>query len=116
MWEDKRKENNIFNLDMFLPKHPLIKVTMFVLMIDKIEILEAISRELLKVIGFVTYFSSHFYPIWVDEKSGPEWMLHPSLFSSFLSYNLNQTRDIVMSVQFPFFSLLILHFQTKCKF
>ena len=35
---------------MFLPKHPLIKVTMFVLMIDKIE-------------GFVTYFSSHIHLI-----------------------------------------------------
>ena len=101
---------------MFLSKHPLIKVTIFVLMIDKIEILEAISNVLLKIAGFVAYFSSHFHPIWVDKKSRLEWMLHPSLFSSFLFYNLIQTRDIVMSAQFPFFSLLILHFQTKCKF
>lgn len=48
---------------MFLPKHPLIKVTMFVLMIDKIEILEAISSELLKIADFVTYFSSHIHLI-----------------------------------------------------
>ena len=57
---------------MFLPKHPLIKVTMFVLMINKIEILKPISSELLKIAGFVTYFSSHFHPIWMNEKSGLE--------------------------------------------
>ena len=66
---------------MFLPKHPLIKVTIFVLMIDKIEILEAISSELLKIAGFVIYFSSHFHPIWADEKSGPEWRMDAPSFA-----------------------------------
>lgn len=77
---------------------------------DKIKILETIISGLLKIAGFVTCLSSHFRSIWTDEKSGPGWMLDPSLFPSFLLYNLNQTRDIIMSAQFLFFSLSILRF------
>ena len=73
---------------------------------DKIEILEAINSGLLKIAGFVTCLSSHFCPIWVDEKSGPGWMLNPSIFSSFLSYNLNKIEDIchVSTISFLFSS------------
>jgi len=72
---------------------------------NKIEILEMISSRLLKIASFVTCLSSHFRPIWTDEKGGPGWMLHPSFFFFFfISYNLNKTGDIIMSAQFHFFS------------
>ena len=35
---------------------------------DKIEILKAIRSGPPKIVGYVTCLSSHFCPIWVDEK------------------------------------------------
>ena len=45
----------------------------------------------------------HFFYLVFYEKSGLEWMLISPMFSSFVSYNANQTRETVMSTQFPFF-------------
>ena len=49
------------------------------------------------------FFPPHFHPVWADEKTRPGWMLTPSTLSSFLYYNANQTREIVISTQFSFF-------------
>ena len=45
----------------------------------------------------------HFFYLVFYEKGGLEWMLISPIFSSFVSYNANHTRETVMSTQFPFF-------------
>ena len=45
----------------------------------------------------------HFFYLVFFEKSGLEWMLISPIFSSFVSYNANQTRETAMSTQFPSF-------------
>ena len=78
---------------------------MFVLVMNKIGILNIINGGSPKVAFFYLVFF---------EKSGLEWMLISPIFSSFVSYNANQTRETAMSTQFPsFFSFFLFFFSSK---
>ena len=83
---------------------------MFILLIDKIEILDVISDGSSKVARFLLSFlliSSQFGQMRKvgSDKCSFNHSSNSLFFFISLSYNANQTRRIVISAQFPFSSL-----------